>query len=277
MKPLSKPPLEAARAVRVVLTDIDDSVTTEGVLTAKAYGALEEPHRAGFIVIPVNDRPAGRCDHIARTWPVDAVVGESGALYFRYERERKTMHQRFWASPEELKQNRIRLDAVEKEVLSAVPGCALASNQPYRLADLAIDFREDVPALAEAEVDRIVSIFEKAGARAKVSSIHVNGWFGDYDKLSMAQLMMRERYGIDLHQAAQQGQCVFAGDSPNDAPMFGYFPLSVGVANVLAFADRLTHLPRYITHGAGGAGFAELARHLLAQRASVQQQQEMPC
>jgi HAD superfamily hydrolase (TIGR01484 family) len=264
MKPLSKPPLEAARAVRVVLTDIDDSVTTEGVLTAKAYGALEEPHRAGFIVIPVNGRPAGRCDHIARTWPVDAVVGESGALYFRYERERKTMHQRFWASPEELKQNRIRLDAVEKEVLSAVPGCALASNQPYRLADLAIDFREDVPALAEAEVDRIVSIFEKAGARAKVSSIHVNGWFGEYDKLSMAKTLLADVFGIGWNEA--KNAVIYAGDSPNDEPMFAAFPYSVGVANIRAFAHRLTHKPTYITKGHSGNGFAELADLLLRGR-----------
>src|SRR5687768_12334095 len=117
MRPLSSLPLEAARSIRVVLTDIDDTVTTEGVLTAKAYGALEELHDAGFIVIPVTGRPAGWCDHIARMWPVDAVVGENGALYFRYDRERKTMQQHFWASSEELKRNRIRLDAVEKEVL----------------------------------------------------------------------------------------------------------------------------------------------------------------
>jgi hydroxymethylpyrimidine pyrophosphatase-like HAD family hydrolase len=110
---------------------------------------------------------------------------------------------------------------------------------------------------------------EEAGMTAKISSIHVNGWFGEYDKLSMARLMMRERYGVELHEAAQRGECVFAGDSPNDAPMFGYFPLSVGVANVLAFADQLPHLPRYITRGAGGAGFSELARHLLAMRTGV--------
>jgi HAD superfamily hydrolase (TIGR01484 family) len=182
MKPLSQMSLEMARAIRVVLTDIDDTVTTEGMLTAAAYGALERLHRAGFLVVPVTGRPAGWCDHIARMWPVDAVVGENGAFYFRYDRERKTMQQRFWASPEELKRNRAKLEAIETEVLASVPGTALASDQAYRMADLAIDFCEDVPALPEAEVDRIVSIFERAGAQAKVSSIHVNGWFGDYNK-----------------------------------------------------------------------------------------------
>jgi HAD superfamily hydrolase (TIGR01484 family) len=264
MKPLSELSLAAARSVRVVLTDIDDTLTTEGLLTAKAYAALEQLHQAGFIVIPVTGRPAGWCDHIARMWPVDAVVGENGAFFFRYDRERKTMQQRFWASPEELAQNRTRLAAIESEVLATVPGCALASDQPYRLADLAIDFCEDVPALPESEVDRIVSIFERAGAQAKVSSIHVNGWFGSYDKLSMARTLLADGFGMEWDEARES--VIYAGDSPNDEPMFAAFPLSVGVANIQAFAHRLKSKPAYITKGHSGEGFAELASLLLRAR-----------
>ena len=264
MKPLSELSLAAARSVRVVLTDIDDTLTTEGLLTAKAYAALEQLHQAGFIVIPVTGRPAGWCDHIARMWPVDAVVGENGAFFFRYDREHKTMQQRFWASPEELAQNRTRLAAIESEVLATVPGCALASDQPYRLADLAIDFCEDVPALPESEVDRIVSIFERAGAQAKVSSIHVNGWFGSYDKLSMARTLLADEFGMEWDEARES--VIYAGDSPNDEPMFAAFPLSVGVANIQAFAHRLKSKPAYITKGHSGEGFAELASLLLRAR-----------
>ncbi|MGO4573854.1 HAD family hydrolase [Microvirga sp. 2TAF3] len=261
MKPLSQLPLEQARSVRVVLTDIDDTITTEGTLTASAYGALEALQRAGFLVVPVTGRPAGWCDHIARMWPVDAVVGENGAFYFRYDREKKKMHQHFWASSQELKQNRTRLDAIEKEVLATVPGAALASDQAYRVADLAIDFCEDVPALPESEIDRIVAIFERAGAQAKVSSIHVNGWFGAYDKLSMAKTLLADVFGIDWAEA--QKAVIYAGDSPNDEPMFAAFPLSVGVANIHAFAHRLKNKPAYITQSHSGGGFAELATLLL--------------
>jgi HAD superfamily hydrolase (TIGR01484 family) len=264
MKPLSQMSLDMARSIRVVLTDIDDTVTTEGMLTAAAYGALERLHRAGFLVIPVTGRPAGWCDHIARMWPVDAVVGENGAFYFRYDRERKTMQQRFWASPEELKRNRAKLEAIEKEVLASVPGTALASDQAYRMVDLAIDFCEDVPALPEAEVDRIVSIFERAGAQAKVSSIHVNGWFGDYNKLSMARTLLADGFGMDWEKAKKA--VVYAGDSPNDEPMFAAFPLSVGVANIQAFAHRLTSKPAYLANGHSGEGFVELADLLLRAR-----------
>ena len=261
MIPLSQLPLEKARSVRVVLTDIDDTITTEGMLTASAYAALENLQRAGFLVIPVTGRPAGWCDHIARMWPVDAIVGENGAFYFRYDRARKKMDQRFWASPDELKKNRTRLDAIEKEVLESVPGSALASDQAYRLADLAIDFCEDVPPLPESEVDRIVAIFERHGAQAKVSSIHVNGWFGDYNKLSMARTLLSDLFGMDWEQARQS--VIYAGDSPNDEPMFAAFPLSVGVANIHAFEHRLKNKPAYIAKGHSGDGFAELAELLL--------------
>ena len=264
MIPLSQLPLEKARSVRVVLTDIDDTITTEGMLTASAYAALENLQRAGFLVIPVTGRPAGWCDHIARMWPVDAIVGENGAFYFRYDRQRKKMDQHFWATPDELRSNRARLDAIQQEVLASVPGTALASDQAYRLADLAIDFCEDVPALPESEVDRIVATFERHGAQAKVSSIHVNGWFGDYNKLSMARTLLADVFGIDWEQAKQS--VIYAGDSPNDEPMFAAFPLSIGVANIHDFEHRLKSKPAYIAKGHSGEGFAELAEFLLAAR-----------
>ncbi len=149
-------------------------------------------------------------------------------------------------------------------ILREVPGCAVASDQFCRLYDLAIDFCEDVPALADADVDRIVALMEAAGMTAKVSSIHVNGWFGQYDKLSMAHLLMRERYGLELSR--EREKCMFVGDSPNDAPMFAYLPHAAGVANVAAFAGRMLHFPSYVAPSRGGAGFVEVAQALLTAR-----------
>src|SRR5260370_21317658 len=80
MTPLASCPRAALAAIRGVLTDIDETVSTAGHLTAEAYGALAALKNAGFLVIPVTGRPAGWCDHIARFWPVDAVVGENGAF-----------------------------------------------------------------------------------------------------------------------------------------------------------------------------------------------------
>ena len=147
---------------------------------------------------------------------------------------------------------------MREDVLREVPGAGIASDQPYRVADLAVDFREDVPPLSPADIQRIVEIFERHGAHAKVSSIHVNGWFGDYDKLTTSRAMMQELFGIDL--AAERGNYVFAGDSPNDAPMFGWFPNAVGVANVADFADRLATSAALDHRGPIGRGFRRTRR-----------------
>ena len=252
-------------AIRGVFTDIDETVSTESRLTGEAYGALEALKAAGLLVVPVTGRPAGWCDHICRFWPVDAVVGENGAFWMWLDRSKGTkLRTRFIQSDAERERGRHGLEVIREEVLRAVPGCAIASDQPYRAADLAVDFCEDVPPLKPEAVDRIVRIFEKHGAHAKVSSIHVNGWFGDYDKLTTTRAMMCELFKVDLD--AERERYVFSGDSPNDSPMFGYFPNAVGVANVRAFADRMPHLPRWITTASSGAGFAEMARAIIAAR-----------
>jgi hypothetical protein len=264
MRLLSHFALEKRADIRGVLFDVDDTLTTDGRLTADAYAAVERLKQTGFIVAPITGRPAGWCDHIARMWPVNGVVGENGAFYFYFDRTAGKLKQRFIKRDDERKQDRKRLAAIAEKILRDVPGCALASDQHYREADIAIDFCEDVPPLPRAEIDRIKLLMEAEGLTAKVSSIHVNGWFGVYDKLSTTQLFVREVLGIDLNEAKEK--FVFIGDSPNDQPMFGYFPHSIGVANVREFADRLATPPAYVTGQRCGGGFVEVAEALLAAR-----------
>ena len=254
-------PAAVARNIRGVFCDIDDTLTSDGKLTARAYTALERLRSGGKLVVPITGRPAGWCDHIARMWPVDAVVGENGAFYFYYDAARKKLVQRFLFDAAARAVNREKMIAVRERILREVPGCALASDQLYREADLAIDFCEDVPRLPFADVDRIVALMRAAGMTARISSIHVNGWFGDYDKLGMTRTLMQERYGVDL--ARDQAAYLFVGDSPNDAPMFRFFSNSVGVANVVDFGARLTGAPAYVTSRRSGEGFVEVAELLL--------------
>jgi hydroxymethylpyrimidine pyrophosphatase-like HAD family hydrolase len=157
--------------------------------------------------------------------------------------------------------NRQKLNELSTRILSAVPGCGLASDQHYREADLAIDFCEDVPPLNEFEVQKIVGLFQEAGAQAKVSSIHVNGWFGNYDKLSMTQTLFTREFGLKLQE--QLGITLFIGDSPNDEPMFEFFDLSVGVANIQRQLHRLTHPPKFVTPSKAGDGFVDIAQYIL--------------
>jgi hypothetical protein len=260
MKPLRE--LRDPRRIRGLLFDIDETLTTEGKLTAEAYAAMERLKRAGKLMVPITGRPAGWCDHIARLWPVDAVVGENGAFYFCFTQGR--LHKKFQDPNHVRALNRNRLAAIGARILEQVPGCALASDQPYRETDLAIDFCEDVPPLPLATAGRIAALMRAAGLNAKISSIHVNGWFGGYDKLAMTKQLFAEFFKCG--PGILQQEFAFAGDSPNDAPMFSFFDSSVGVANVARFAGQIETPPKYVTRGAAGAGFAELAAHLLGDR-----------
>jgi HAD superfamily hydrolase (TIGR01484 family) len=257
---------QAASRIRGLFCDIDDTLTTEGRLPADAYRALERLHEAGLVVAPITGRPAGWCDMIARFWPVTGVVGENGAFYFAYDQPTRKMVRVFVASAEERRENRRRLAELEKRIVREVPGSAVSADQQYREADLAIDFCEDVPALPMADARRIKQIFEEAGAVAKISSIHVNGWFGRYDKLSMARRFASERLGTDLDVERQA--YAFVGDSPNDAPMFGFFPNSFGVANVMDFQGQIDAEPAFVATSRGGRGFVEIADVILANRRS---------
>lgn len=250
---------EFSHSLRFLLTDIDDTLTDEGRLGSEAYEALWKLSQNGVHVIPVTGRPAGWCEMIARVWPVSGIVGENGGFYFRYHN--KKMQRHFFFDEKTQKENRAKLQLLEKEILQKVPGCDLASDQFCRLMDLAIDFCEDVPALPREEVKKIVSIFESHGAQAKVSSIHVNGWFGTYDKLTMSLRFLEKEFGISAEEAKKV--CGFSGDSPNDEPMFTYFPNSFAVANINNFIDQIKNKPPYISKQTGGLGFTEISNAIL--------------
>ena len=262
MRPLNEFPAELRRRVRFVLTDIDDTLTTNGRLTASAYAALERLGASGLRVIPVTGRPAGWCDMVARFWPVAAVVGENGAFWFRYDHERRQITRSFWLNEQERGEARRKLDRLAVEIPAAVPGARVAADQLYRIADLAIDFAEDVSPLPLAAADRIAALMREAGAEARISSIHVNGWFGDWDKLAMTRRLFDEAYRADLDRC--RDQVVFIGDSPNDAPMFGFFPNAIGVANIRPFLDHIEAKPAYVTKAEAGAGFVEFTDMLLS-------------
>ena len=269
MRPFREMSAALCGRVRGVFFDIDDTITTEGRLEASAYQAVERLQQAGLLTIPITGRPAGWCDMIARFWPVDAVVGENGAFSFAYDRQQSRMI-RSYAIPEETRlQDQQKLSALQEQILGEVPGCAVSADQPYREADLAIDFCEDVPALPFSQVERIRDLFVEAGAEAKISSIHVNGWFGSYDKLTACQKLMTEQFGVSLEEA--RDEFLFVGDSPNDEPMFRFFPNACGVANVLQFAETLQHPPTWITEQKSGHGFVELVEHVLARRPALEE------
>jgi HAD superfamily hydrolase (TIGR01484 family) len=254
-------PADAA-ALRYVLFDIDDTITEGGLLPEESYSAIWALRRAGVAAVPVTGRPAGWCDLIARQWPVAGVVGENGAFAFYMEdgRLRRLFHP---AAPDPAS-TRDRLTRLGEEAVRRVPGLRLAKDQPYRLFDLALDFAEEPPELPLGEAIQVKKLCEAAGARAKVSSIHVNAWFGDYDKLSMSELFLSSILGWDPILCSRA--VAFFGDSPNDEPMFERFEISCGVANVRRFEAVMEHPPAFVTQKPFGQGFAEACEYILECR-----------
>ena len=254
-------PAAALDAVIGVFTDIDDTLTREGAIEPAALAALHALHAAGLPVIAITGRPMGWSLPFASAWPVAAIVAENGAVaMFRDGHALVTEYAQDAATRG---RNAERLGAVAAMVLREVPGAALAQDSPGRITDIAIDHSEFAH-LDTAQIERLVAMMQREGMNATVSSIHINGWYGEHTKLSGARWMLRRLFGRELD--AEVERWVYVGDSTNDQAMFGHFPLSVGVANLRDFAAQLHTWPAYITEGERGEGFAEVAARLLAAR-----------
>ena len=247
-----------------VLTDIDDTLTTEGAIPMGVVAALAALRAAGLPVIAVTGRPMGWSLPIAAEVPLAAVVAENGAVALipdgaggcgpntptasRCARPTPSA----WLRP-------------AARIVREVPGATLSRDSVGRVTDIAIDHAEFTH-LDEARIAQVVAVMRAEGMTATVSSIHVNGWFGTHSKLTGADWIVRRLFGRDL--AAERERWLYVGDSTNDEAMFASFPLSVGVANLLDFAARLRQWPAFITAHDRGRGFVEVAEALLAARGS---------
>ncbi len=249
--------------VEYLFSDIDDTLTADGELPSHSYAALWRLYDAGYKVIPVTGRPAGWCEMIARMWPVHGVIGENGGFYFRKTDE--NMKRVYDQSAPIREENLIKLKNLQQKIKKSHSRIELASDQFCRQLDLAIDICEDIePSLSKEEVRSIVSICEAEGASVKVSSIHINTWYGQFNKAKMAKRYLKEELSLDLSLESTQKACVFIGDSPNDEPLFEAFQNSVAVANIGEFLEDLIHPPKFMTEDESAAGFMELAVELMS-------------
>ena len=245
-----------------VFTDIDDTLTTEGAITPDALQALADLKTAGLHVIPITGRPAGWSEPFAQSWPVDAIVAENGALALVHE-DGQPLRKLYQQDTATRAAHFARMQQVLARIEAEIPGAHRAQDSAGRETDIAIDHSEFTQ-LPQPQIDAVVRLMQSEGMTATVSSIHINGWIGTHDKLAGARWIVQQLWGRALDD--ERAQWVYVGDSTNDQIMFEHFEYSVGVANVRRFAAQLQHPPRYITQGERGAGFAELARHLLQRR-----------
>lgn len=256
---------DAPSLIAGLFTDIDDTLTTDGAVTPDALHAISAVHAAGFNIIPITGRPVGWSEPFALSWPVDAIVAENGAVALVRQAD-GTLAKLYQQDTATREANFAAMQRVLADIEATVPGARRATDSAGRECDIAIDHSE-FTTLSQDAIDQCVAIMRAAGMNATVSSIHINGWFGDHNKLEGARWITRILFGRDLDQEIDRW--VYVGDSTNDQLMFQHFPHSVGVANIARFVPQLQHLPRYVTRGERGAGFAEVARAVLAGHRST--------
>lgn len=262
MQALAAWPAAARRQLIGLFTDIDDTLTTDGAITSDALEALGALKAVGLAVVAITGRPVGWSEPFARTWPVDAIVPENGAVALVTQAD-GTLQRLYQQDAATRAANFVRMQQVLAQIERDIPGARRAADSAGRECDIAVDHSE-FTRLSEAQIDKVVLAMRHAGMHATVSSIHVNGWYGAHNKLEGARWIVRQLWGRRLDD--ELGRWAYVGDSTNDALMFQAFAHSVGVANIARFVPHLTHLPRYVTPGARGAGFAEVARAVLVAR-----------
>ena len=268
MADLTKWPASVPNQLVGILTDIDDTLSTDGAVPVSVVKALAEFRAAGLHVIPITGRPVGWSVPFAQAWPVDAIVAENGAVALRRSGSGTAGEDcpldRLYQQDETTRaRNFARMEQVRAHIEATVPGARRATDSPGRETDIAIDHSEFTQ-LPQAKIDQCVALMRAAGMNATVSSIHINGWFGAHNKWEGARWIVRTLFGRALER--ETDRWVYVGDSTNDQVMFEHFEHSVGVANIARFAAQLVHLPRYVTQGERGAGFVELAQAILSAR-----------
>jgi len=249
-------PDQFERPIKVLFTDVDDTLTWEGKLPVETFVALQQLKDAGVIVVPVTGACAGWCDCIVRTWPVDFVIGENGSFWMTRDAS-GLVTRHFRETLIDREQNIEHLHFLGETLKRNFPDISYTQDQPFRLTDIAFDIGQQVQverSIAQAATQWLL----EQGVSAKLSSIHINAWIGSYNKADTAKAWLETTYpDLSLEQ------CIFIGDSPNDESMFEHFPVSVGVSNISRFVEQMEHTPNYITSKQGGYGFIELAKTLL--------------
>lgn len=243
--------------VEAVFTDVDGTLTTRGRLTSATLRAIEwlNAHHVKVVL------PAGWGEAWVRQRPVAGAIMENGALHFAWRQEKLV---KAYAQPVARRvSDRRALQAHVQAALAHVPGARLSTDSQYTEVDLAIDYAEDAKLGPEAAT-ALETFLGKRGVTAVRSSVHVNCWLGRFDKLSAVRRFAR----LEWKQPVQRLERRFAyvGDSFNDAPMFGAFPLSIGVANVRDVLEQLEAKPRFVTRGREGKGFGEVADAIVRAR-----------
>lgn len=231
--------------VKYVVSDVDDTITYKGALLPLSLSALYKLKEKGKKIILVTGGSAGWADIYIRQWPVDYVITESGALLLK-KNSRGDVD--YIVNPVIDKE---KVQIRRSDLFRDTMGYKLSSDQYARIYDIAYD----KSFISPESLEKLRITCKKHGANYAESSIHLNVWFGEYDKALGLKSFLS--YITDECLDCFLDRSVYLGDSFNDQIMFSLFPLSIGMHGIANDKDQYDILPKYITDGYGGYGFME--------------------
>lgn len=249
---IAKVPTNDLQNVRLIATDMDGTLTRQEKFSSLLLQTLEALAAANLDVIIVTGRSAGWVEAIAHYLPVRGAIAENGGLFY----DNYAHSSQLLTDIDNLVPHRQHLAQTFQLLQNKFPQLQESSDNRFRLTDWTFD----VAGLTVAELEQINNICQQEGWSFTYSTVQCHIKPLQQDKAIALQQVVKEYFS-----QLQPKQIVTLGDSPNDRSLFdaNKFPLSVGVANILAYRELLQHQPTYITNKAEVEGFRELAELLI--------------
>lgn len=261
-RPLRELSDEALRAVTVLATDCDDTLTEHGALQTRSLAALHALAEAKIPCVIATGRPLGWAEVLARLLPVRGVVAENGGAFVF--RENGALCEGFADDEETRAQGMARARACVREITARFSALHVVPDRTLRATDVAIDIGETHSVSIET-VRAASAMAHEQGLFAVASTVHLHVSYRAPDKFT-GLVALGRALALCGDEDDVRARWMYVGDSPNDAPAFAAIERSVGVASVFAFAQSMPAWPAFVTEGEAAAGFDELVRRLLAAR-----------
>lgn len=237
--------------LRLIATDMDGTLTRQGKFTASLLQVFEDLLAVHIPVLIVTGRSAGWVNGLATYLPVVGAIAENGGLFYPKDSANPVA---LTAIPD-LIEHRKQLEVAYYHLKSEFPHIQESTDNRFRITDWTFDNFN----LTLTQLQRLDSLCASLGWGFTYSSVQCHIKPASQDKAVGLMQVLR-----DYFPSYTPEQVVTVGDSPNDASLFNpQFPLSVGVANVLDYAEELIYQPAYVTKAAEGEGFCELAQGLI--------------
>ncbi len=244
--------------IRLVATDMDGTLTQRGKFTPALLQALEDLAAAGIEVLIVTGRSAGWVSGLATYLPIAGAIAENGGLFYPAGCEAPVV---LTPIPDPTA-HRQQLTETFQQLQTELPQIRESGDNRFRITDWTFD----VHSLSPAQLQKLGNLCQHLGWGFTYSNVqcHIKP-LGQDKAAGLLQVL-----GSYFPKYTPE-QVLTVGDSPNDESLFdpSYFPISVGVANVLDYTDQLSHHPVYVTTAAEGEGFGELAQLLVEATTAI--------